>query len=434
MWIMFSPITTTTQCYYNQPLFWINSLSWIYSVTVIFLIVPALLFLEKFGLKWTGIIGCSLNTAGAWLRFAGSGNDMFWLLFAGQTVASFTYLLLNNGCSKMSALWFSPKERALATTVFVMASSQGGVLIALLVSPLVVTGGYGITEICNITTERTHSNLTIDREEWMDQTYYQFFYYYLAQAILATVIFPMAFLIPEAPSILPSVTSHSVQNDVNIYQALKDSLKNIYFILFTIVIGIFTASGGAFSTVFQEIIHESGYQDDQQYIAYLGVSMMATSIIGSLLIGKWIDCTKSFYYTAVGVCFISTLISLALSLIVQFNLSFILVFVLTTLSSCAFGLLGGISFEYVVEMTYPLPESISAGILSVCGQILAIIMIVVVGLLVQYKMAIFGNYIFCGAMLISSIVMVFIRPSLRRVNIERKNDSNYLINDHDHDN
>ena len=32
-------------------------------------------------------------------------------------------------------------------------------------------------------------------------------------------------------------------------------------------------------------------------------------------------------------------------------------------------LLGGITFEYAVEMTYPLPESISAGLLSLFNQV-----------------------------------------------------------------
>ena len=33
-------------------------------------------------------------------------------------------------------------------------------------------------------------------------------------------------------------------------------------------------------------------------------------------------------------------------------------------------LLGGTTFEYAVEMTYPLPESISAGLLSLSNQVI----------------------------------------------------------------
>lgn len=49
---------------------------------------------------------------------------MFWLLFFGQTITSFTYLMENNGCSKVSAIWFPPNERTLATTLFTLFASQ----------------------------------------------------------------------------------------------------------------------------------------------------------------------------------------------------------------------------------------------------------------------------------------------------------------------
>ena len=49
---------------------------------------------------------------------------MFWLLFLGQTITSATYLMENNGCSKMSAIWFPPHERTIATTLYSVIASQ----------------------------------------------------------------------------------------------------------------------------------------------------------------------------------------------------------------------------------------------------------------------------------------------------------------------
>ena len=64
-----------------------------------------------------------------------------------------------------------------------------GVFIALLASPLVVTGGDQTDFICNT----THPVTTRDYIQCQDTTYHQFFYYLLAQAILATVILPVTF-------------------------------------------------------------------------------------------------------------------------------------------------------------------------------------------------------------------------------------------------
>ncbi|XP_019862669.1 PREDICTED: feline leukemia virus subgroup C receptor-related protein 2-like [Amphimedon queenslandica] len=81
-------------------------------------------------------------------------------------------------------------------------------------------------------------------------------------------------------------------------------------------------------------------------------------------------------------------------------------------------LLGGTTFEYAVEMTYPLPESISAGLLNLFNQIMGIVMVITVGQLVQHKLAMYGNYVFTGLLLLASIIVVFIRPTLRRVKVE----------------
>lgn len=75
VWITFSPISTLAQCYYGVSLFWINALSWVYMLTYVLFSIPAVWFLEKGGLKWTALIAGTLNTAGSWLRFAGTRNS-----------------------------------------------------------------------------------------------------------------------------------------------------------------------------------------------------------------------------------------------------------------------------------------------------------------------------------------------------------------------
>ena len=154
MWIMFSPISTIAACYYDVSLFWINSLSWIFMVTYVVFLLPSTWFLEKFGLRATAIVGGCLNTVGAWVRFAGSGEIVdrcslfyqgpaylyliimilnfyyvigytsFWLLMLGQFITSIPYLLETNACSTLSAVWFPPNERTFATTIFAVISAQ----------------------------------------------------------------------------------------------------------------------------------------------------------------------------------------------------------------------------------------------------------------------------------------------------------------------
>lgn len=44
--------------------------------------------------------------------------------------------------------------------------------------------------------------------------------------------------------------------------------------------------------------------------------------------------------------------------------------------SCSMSLLGGVLFEYAVEMTYPLPESVSAGLVNFSFQVRALMIII----------------------------------------------------------
>ena len=101
IWITFSPIASIVQCYYEVSLFWINALSWIYMLTYTLFIIPAMWFLERFGLKWTAVVGGCMNAAGAWLRFVGAGtllyNPLLTLLFyRSQFVLGIIYWSSNN--------------------------------------------------------------------------------------------------------------------------------------------------------------------------------------------------------------------------------------------------------------------------------------------------------------------------------------------------
>ena len=70
---------------------------------------------------------------------------------------------------------------------------QLGVLVALLVGPLVVTGG-GTNYTNTICNSSNALNITeTDHQSWENTVYNQMFYYLLAQAILATLVLPLTY-------------------------------------------------------------------------------------------------------------------------------------------------------------------------------------------------------------------------------------------------
>ena len=146
MWISFGSIADLAACYYDVSLFWINTLSWVFMLVYLLGFIPTIWFLNRYGLKLTGVVAACANAVGAWLRFAGTGPwekgqkllvclyyicllflfsagpEYFWLVLTGNTVASVGNLLEWGAGSYLAGLWFPPGERAFATAAI---SSQG---------------------------------------------------------------------------------------------------------------------------------------------------------------------------------------------------------------------------------------------------------------------------------------------------------------------
>ena len=61
-----------------------------------------------------------------------------------------------------------------------------------------------------------------------------------------------------------------------------------------LLLAILTSAGAAYVTVFQEVLHNAGYEKYQGLIGYLGTSMMAASIAGLFIMGRWIDYSRRY--------------------------------------------------------------------------------------------------------------------------------------------
>ena len=68
----------------------------------------------------------------------------------------------------------------------------------------------------------------------------------------------------------------------------------IIIIVTVCVLGIFLGVSGAYVTVFDEVLNELKYNKYQQQVGYVGLAIQITSIIGLLIIGRWLDWTKTF--------------------------------------------------------------------------------------------------------------------------------------------
>ena len=100
-----------------------------------------------------------------------------------------------------------------------------------------------------------------------------------------------------------------------------------------------------------------------------------------------------------------------------------------------------VAYEYAVEMTYPLPEGTSAGLINVgsqvcllyycmgvhhcvwfCTQVISIVVISFVGHFADRSVnkVPVGLWFMVGVAGLACVLTVFVRPELRRVKIDKK--------------
>ena len=416
-WVTFSPVADVVACYYGVNVNWINLLSWITMAVYIVGFFPSTWFLNTYGVKITGVLAGAMAGVAGWLRFAGTGADYFLFLVAGNLAVGVQNVLIWNSVSQISGMWFPPNERGLSTAVLGSLGAQVGILVGAVLGPVVVTSS-GYVEVCNDNVSRS-SQAFVD---WQAHLYQRLQYYLLAQAIFATIVFLTTFPMPRAPKMPPSVsrTLKASMSTSRFFHSYLRVIKMPSLVFCLLLFGIFVGSGGAFMTLYDEILFHSGYAKDQKYASYLGASMQVFASIAVLAVGKWIDLTKSYHFTTVAIAFGSTLMVGTFLVLVRYSSYFLVVCIPVALTRGLVIAFQPVGLEYGAEITYPVPESISNGITNGFNHAWSMAMIIAGGTLVEYDHPLYCILMFLGIFLLGTIGLVFIRPELHRLKVDHR--------------
>jgi FLVCR family feline leukemia virus subgroup C receptor-related protein len=102
-----------------------------------FFILSFLFFRLRGGLYLALISGGAIQAVGGLLRWLGSGQDSFVLLFSGQLLSAVAQVFILGVPPRIAAVWFPANERGKATAVGVTANTVG-IAIGFLLSPYLV--------------------------------------------------------------------------------------------------------------------------------------------------------------------------------------------------------------------------------------------------------------------------------------------------------
>jgi len=334
MWISYATVTLEAAIFYAVGEFEILFLSTIFMITYIPVSFFATWFINKFGFRIGVGLGAMINGVFGFLRVLVGPN--YPLVLIVQIMISLSQPFFLNSVSLFSKNWFPESERNKATGLSVI-SQLLGVAIGMFLTPILVI----------------LYNLEV------------MLFIYGLYALIIGIVF-VIFTRDEPPT-PPSIRVK--KEDTAIKGGLKLLFLNKHF---GIVAVIFFVGLGAFnmiSTYIELIVAPRGLTAIE--VGNMGGLLILGGIIGATVMSTLADRLRK----RAELIKISSLIAVISFLILSFANTTILLYITGFL--LGFGLLsvGPVLLEYSVDVTIPVPEASSNGILMVIGSISGILFI-----------------------------------------------------------
>jgi MFS family permease len=391
-WLGFAAFSSQSQAFFGwQTDAWIN---WYLFVGPVAFIVATPLFtylLDRRGLRLTCVLGSGLVLAGAVLRTLCLWVPVSWgwpLALVGQALVSIAGVAAQAVPPKLSSIWFGPKERSVSTSIAVVCNSLGtafGFLVGLAYQ------GPGSTPMQCLQ-----------------------FQLLLQLAFAAVSFLSIVITVRDGP---PTPSSHATDRDVTSMPLLRELSRMIcngQFVFLVVVAGlsqgIFTAYSGMLGLILKD-----GFSPTTT--DFLGFGSNVAGVAGGLVMGVVAVFFRRRYRALIVVCFLFAganfaFFTVCVERLLPFNVY--AVSVLCLVGSFFIAAANPLFYELGVELAYPAPEGL-------------------VGVAVSLSVNFFGspfypiqayiptaavNWINAGSALLFGVLMIFMRETYRRNNVE----------------
>ena len=232
------------------------------------------------------------------------------------------------------------------------------------------------------------------------------------QAIVAAVVeLSVLIFIKEKPPTPPSASRGSITTDVkgNVIKVLHNKNACVLIFCFACVLG-FANTYGSVSGI---LVVALGYNDNVSSL--FGMMFIIGSIIGAAVFGTIVEIYKIYKTATIIICGMGAVASAFIEFSLHLD-SIVLASISFVFCGAALALLP-VGIDFAVELTYPVAESISTGLLMSTGNVIGMILTISIGAIIG-KLDKTGAWIsmgiLCGTAVLSLIVSCFIKEDLRR--------------------
>ncbi|KAI6182417.1 MFS domain-containing protein [Aphelenchoides bicaudatus] len=349
-WVEYSIIAHIITEFYSVTYDDVNWTSMIYMLTYTILIFPGSWFLDRYGLRVSLLIGAFGNCFGAWLKLLSTHPDKFWLTFLAQTVVGSSQVFILGIPPRLAAVWFGPEQVSTACAAGVFGN-QLGIAIGFLLPPWLVHEGK------------------------QDSVAYDLSVLFLISAVINTIILLLVVLFfKEKPSLPPSLAQlRAIEEsmDHNFIGSIKKLCTNVNYLLllltYALNVGVFYAVSTLLS---QMVLHY--HPTAQEETGTIGFLIVVAGMLGSVVCGFILDKFHHFKGTTLAVY----VMSFAGMILFTFTLKMDLWIIFLAAGALGFFMTGylPIGFEFAAELTYPVSEGTTSGLLNGAVQVVGVIM------------------------------------------------------------
>ena len=349
-WFNFLTISKDFSIHYSISLWKIKMLSMIYFIIYPFVCIPEVWLFENFSIKIGYILSAGFTFAGSFLKIFVYYDNSISVCYIGQILCGLFRPLLLSSSGKIAANWFKESRRTLICSIICLSDTFG------------ILVGY----LWNLAFIKENAT----KDEFKEQM----LRYMLSQCILVFLFCVPAFFIEkDKPEIFSSISQNKRKSDLLIDLKLLFKNKNFIFLLIPtfFIVGYYYIMGNIFNN-FLYLYKITKYQCTVIY----SVSITA-GIISSLIISFFLDRCKRFKLFMIILCILGIVFQALFTFLLEIVKSkglniFILGLIFYILINAVVIPFYCIVMNYACEITHPVSESFSGGILMVLAQLCGI--------------------------------------------------------------
>ncbi|XP_071112995.1 choline/ethanolamine transporter flvcr2a-like isoform X2 [Haliotis cracherodii] len=399
-WIHLNIIANVILRYYNTSLpgdtlqqeTAVDWLSMVYMLAYVPLIFPATWLMDSKGLRVCNVVGSFLNAVGAWVKCGSVSPDRFGVLMFAQTICSVAQIWVLGMPAPLAAAWFGPDEVSTATSLGVFGN-QVGAAVGFLLPPVLVPNSPDLDQVGR------------------DMSLMMYITAGVTTAIFILILIGYRDHPPVPPSRAQLVAMQETEGQ-HYLSSLWRLVKTLPFVLLVISYGVNVGCYYAIATLLNAVVLDY-FPGEEVNAGRIGLTIVITGIVGAVLAGIWLDKTRTFKGTSLGIYFLS--MGCMVLFTFTMNTGHIWV-VFVTAGSLGFFMTGylPVGFEFAAELTFPEPEGTSSGLLNASAQIFGIIFTLGMRAMMNRLSVLSANIAVCCALLLGTVMTALIRATYKR--------------------